>query len=76
MTGRPFAVAARPADLLRTRRMPDLLAMYAAAHPDKPAVIDDRPGEEQVTLSYAELDERANRLAAVMRSHGLGQGAT
>ncbi|MEJ7560963.1 MAG: AMP-binding protein [Ilumatobacteraceae bacterium] len=56
--------------------MPDLLAMYAAAHPDKPAVIDDRPGEEPVTLSYAELDQRANRLAAVMRSHGLGQRAT
>ena len=40
----------------------DLLAMYAASQPDKPAVIDDRPGEPVVNWSFAELDRRANQL--------------
>jgi fatty-acyl-CoA synthase/long-chain acyl-CoA synthetase len=40
----------------------DLLAMYAAAQPDKAAVIDDRPGEPVVNWSFAELDRRANQL--------------
>jgi fatty-acyl-CoA synthase/long-chain acyl-CoA synthetase len=40
----------------------DLLALYAANHPEKAAVIDDRPDQPVVTWSYAELDRRANQL--------------
>ncbi len=40
----------------------DLLALYATRHPDKAAVIDDRPGEPVLSWSYAELDRRANQL--------------
>ena len=36
--------------------------MYAASHPDKPAVIDDRPGAPVVNWSYAELNRRVNQL--------------
>ncbi|MHB1536180.1 MAG: class I adenylate-forming enzyme family protein [Acidimicrobiales bacterium] len=46
--------------------MGDLLAAYAAAQPDKPAVIDDRPGRSPVTLTFAELDHRANQLARLL----------
>ncbi|MBA3606551.1 MAG: AMP-binding protein [Actinomycetota bacterium] len=54
--------------------MPDLLTAYAAAQPDKPAVIDDRPGSDVRTLTYAELDAAANQLAHVLADHGVGPG--
>ncbi|MDQ3738237.1 MAG: AMP-binding protein, partial [Actinomycetota bacterium] len=56
--------------------MADLLTSYAALQPDKPAVIDDRPGEPVRTLTYAELEARANRLANVLSEHGVGPGTT
>ncbi|MGQ4484657.1 amino acid adenylation domain-containing protein [Streptomyces sp. SAS_281] len=46
---------------------PELFARQAAAHPDAPAVTG--PGG---TLTYAELDARANRLARVLAAHGAG----
>src|SRR5580658_2105643 len=49
----------------------DLLAMYAAAQPDKAAVIDDRPGEPVVNWSFAELDRRANQLGHHLLSLGV-----
>jgi fatty-acyl-CoA synthase/long-chain acyl-CoA synthetase len=52
--------------------MPDLIAMYALAHPDKLAVIDDRPGREVVTRTYAEHNAAANRLANVLAGRGVG----
>jgi len=54
--------------------MPDLLTMHATAQPDKLAVVDDRPGAPARTLSYAELEEAANRLAHVLVDHGAGPG--
>ncbi len=51
--------------------MPDFLAAYAAAHPDKPAVIDDRPDGACFTQSYAELNEQVNRLANVLLGFGI-----
>ncbi|MGW3071896.1 amino acid adenylation domain-containing protein [Kitasatospora sp. NPDC001132] len=46
-----------------------LFERAADAHPDRPAVSDpDR------TLSYAELDRRANRLAHALRARGAGPG--
>jgi fatty-acyl-CoA synthase/long-chain acyl-CoA synthetase len=50
----------------------DLLAMYAARHPDKPALIDDRPGVPVGSWTFAELDGRANQLARLLRSLGAG----
>ncbi len=41
---------------------------YARQHPDRAAIIMAETGE---TISYAELEARANRLAHLLRSHGL-----
>jgi fatty-acyl-CoA synthase/long-chain acyl-CoA synthetase len=52
--------------------MPDLVAMYAMAHPDKLAVIDDRPGKDVIARTYAEHNAAANRLANVLADRGVG----
>jgi fatty-acyl-CoA synthase/long-chain acyl-CoA synthetase len=52
-------------------RPPDVLALHAVARPEKPAVIDDRPDGRLVRWSYAELNERSNRLAHRMRALGV-----
>src|SRR4051812_24778273 len=54
--------------------MPDILSSYAAATPDKLAVIDDRPGETVRSWTFAELEDRANRLANVLLDHGVTPG--
>ena len=54
--------------------MPDLLSMYAAAQPDKPAVIDDRGSEGILCWTYAQLEAEANRLANALASVGVGPG--
>jgi len=54
--------------------MPDLLTLHASAHPGKPAVIDDRPGADVVTWTYARLEAEANRLANVLAALGVGPG--
>ena len=54
--------------------MPDLLTMYAQAHPDKLAVIDDRLGEDVRILTYAEFEDVTNRLAHVLQGYGVGPG--
>ncbi|MFD8782845.1 amino acid adenylation domain-containing protein [Kitasatospora sp. NPDC059599] len=46
-----------------------LFERAADAHPDRPAVSD-----QDRTLSYAELDRRANRLAHALRARGAGPG--
>ena len=51
----------------------DLLALYAEATPDKPALVDDHDGTV-TQLTYAELDVAANRLANVLVDRGLGAG--
>jgi fatty-acyl-CoA synthase/long-chain acyl-CoA synthetase len=52
----------------------DILTLYAQAQPDKLAVIDDRPGAGVRTLTYAQLEEQANRLGHVLAAHGAGSG--
>jgi acyl-CoA synthetase (AMP-forming)/AMP-acid ligase II len=52
----------------------DLLSVYAASQPDKPAVIDDRPGRPVVSWSFAELERRANQLAHYLAGIGAGPG--
>src|SRR5215469_6946975 len=60
------AVAAAP--------MPDLLSAYASSQPGKLAVIDDRPGADVVSWTYAQLEAEANRLANALASLGVGPG--
>ena len=54
--------------------MVDLLTLYAQAMPDKLAVVDDRPDGAVERLTFAELEEQANRLAHVLRARGAGPG--
>jgi acyl-CoA synthetase (AMP-forming)/AMP-acid ligase II len=49
----------------------DLLALHAKNHPEKPAIIDDRPGKEVTTWTFAELDRRANQLGHLLLSLGV-----
>ena len=50
--------------------MADLLTMYAQLQPSKPAVIDDRPDGRIRSLTYAELNEQACRMANVLLDVG------
>ncbi|MFC8450020.1 amino acid adenylation domain-containing protein [Kitasatospora sp. NPDC057223] len=52
-----------------TATLPELVQASAAAHPDRPAV-----RYHDVRLSYAELNERANRLARVLLRGGARRG--
>jgi fatty-acyl-CoA synthase/long-chain acyl-CoA synthetase len=54
--------------------MPDFLTAYALAQPDKPAVIDDRPGGRIHQLSFVQLEQQSNRLANVLVDLGAGPG--
>jgi len=53
---------------------PDLLTLYASSQPGKLAVIDDRPGEDAISWTYARLEAEANRLANALASLGVGPG--
>jgi acyl-CoA synthetase (AMP-forming)/AMP-acid ligase II len=50
--------------------MPDILTAYAAAQPDKPAVIDDQGSAGVVRWTYAQLEIESNRLANALASLG------
>lgn len=54
---------------MRPRLLPELLARAADRHPDRTAVVDARG-----SLTYADLDRRANRLAHVLRGAGVAPG--
>ena len=54
--------------------MPDLLSIYAATQPDKPAVIDDKGGAGVVRWTYAQLEAEANRLANALAALDVGPG--
>ncbi|QKW09297.1 amino acid adenylation domain-containing protein [Streptomyces sp. NA04227] len=56
-------------DFGTTATLPGLIARQIAATPDALALVDG-----QVRLSYAELDERAARLARLLRERGAGRG--
>jgi fatty-acyl-CoA synthase/long-chain acyl-CoA synthetase len=53
---------------------PDFLTLHASSQPGKLAVIDDRPGGNVVSWTYARLEAEANRLANVLASLGAGPG--
>src|ERR1700761_7926642 len=48
----------------------DLLTAYAKSQPDKPGVVDDRPDGTVVIWTYAELEERSNRVANLLLTLG------
>ena len=52
----------------------DVLAQHAERTPEKPAVIDDRPGLPVVALSFRELNARVNRLGHVLLARGVRPG--
>jgi acyl-CoA synthetase (AMP-forming)/AMP-acid ligase II len=54
--------------------LPDLLNAYASSQPGKLAVVDDRPGANAVSWTYAQLEAEANRLANALGSLGVGPG--
>jgi fatty-acyl-CoA synthase/long-chain acyl-CoA synthetase len=60
----------------RTGVVPDFLTLYAQVHPDKVAVLDDRPDGSEEALSFAELNARSNQLANVLLGHGVRPGDT
>jgi acyl-CoA synthetase (AMP-forming)/AMP-acid ligase II len=51
----------------------DLLSAYAASQGDKPAVIDDRPGQAATAWTFADLNREANRLAHLLLGLGVGR---
>jgi acyl-CoA synthetase (AMP-forming)/AMP-acid ligase II len=57
-----------------TVQMPDVLTAWASAQPGKLAVVDDRPGANLVSWTYAQLEAEANRLANALASLGVGPG--
>jgi fatty-acyl-CoA synthase/long-chain acyl-CoA synthetase len=51
----------------------DLLAMYAGTQPDKPAIIDDRPGRPPVSYTFSELNDQANRIGRLLLELGVNR---
>jgi len=52
----------------------DVLAHHARKTPEKPAVIDDRPGQPVAQLSFRELNAHVNRLGHVLLARGVRPG--
>jgi len=52
----------------------DVLTMHAAAQPDKPALVDDPPGGQARTWSFAALDQWARRVASALTALGVNPG--
>ena len=52
----------------------DVADRWAAADPDRPAVIEVRPDDTTEILTYGQLRERSNRLANALRARGIGPG--
>jgi acyl-CoA synthetase (AMP-forming)/AMP-acid ligase II len=52
----------------------DIVSIHAQSAPDKPAVIDDRPGLPVTQLSYAEMNAQSNRLAHALARRGVKRG--
>jgi len=53
---------------------PDILATLALAHPEKPAVIDDRPDGTVIESNFEVFNREVNRLANVLLSLGVKRG--
>src|ERR1035437_4410922 len=66
----PFSGPAHDPDLTRGETLAQLFAETVRLHADRPAVEED--GHR---YSYTDLDERAQRIARLLRSRGLGRGS-
>lgn len=66
-----FAARYRAAGYWRGETFGGMLRERAAAHPDRIAVVDPAAGSR---WTYAELDARADRLAAGLLARGIGKG--
>ncbi|MEO3974454.1 (2,3-dihydroxybenzoyl)adenylate synthase [Streptomyces sp. CAU 1734] len=73
---REFAERYRAAGHWRGETFGRMLRDRAAAHPERIAIVDPAggPGGARRTWSYAELDLRADRLAAGFLARGIGRG--
>ncbi|OKI08128.1 2,3-dihydroxybenzoate-AMP ligase [Streptomyces sp. CB02923] len=67
-----FAERYRAAGWWRGETFGQMLRDRAAAHPDRVAVVD--PAGDGRRWTYAELDRRADRLAAGLHARGIGRG--
>ncbi|MEZ5273682.1 MAG: AMP-binding protein [Ilumatobacteraceae bacterium] len=56
--------------------MADFMTAYSLTQPDKLAVIDDRAGAGVRTLTFKELNERANQMANALLGLGARPGET
>ena len=54
---------------------PDLLSLHAMAQPDKVALIEDPPGGPTRSMTFAELEEMANRIGGAIATLGIAPGA-
>ncbi|MGB0677830.1 MAG: AMP-binding protein, partial [Ilumatobacteraceae bacterium] len=54
--------------------MADILNAHAQNFGDRPAVIDDRPDGNVLTITYAELDDYTNQLGHLLVGHGVKPG--
>lgn len=52
----------------------DLLTAHAARQPDKPALLEDRPGQPLRSFCYADLETASNQLANALLELGLRPG--
>jgi acyl-CoA synthetase (AMP-forming)/AMP-acid ligase II len=52
----------------------DILSVLARKHPDKPAVIDDRPDGTVESVTFAQFNRRVNKLANALLTGGLRAG--
>jgi len=57
-----------------TETAPDLLSLHAAAQPDKAAVVEDPPGGQLRSWTFAELEDWACRAAGALTSVGVAPG--
>ena len=52
----------------------DVADRWAAADPDRPAIIEIRPDHSTDILTFGQLRERSNRLAKALHMRGIGRG--
>lgn len=53
---------------------PDLLTLHAGNHPEKLALVEDRPGQGPRSWTYAALERESNQLANALLGLGLRPG--
>ncbi|MFM7686368.1 MAG: class I adenylate-forming enzyme family protein [Actinomycetota bacterium] len=70
----PVRLAKNTARLARSVLMADFLTGYSITQPDKLAMVDDRPDGTVRSMTFAQLNDRSNRLANVLLDLGVVPG--